>query len=234
MNSNPKISIIVPVYNAEKYIQRCVSSLLSQTFSDFEIILVDDGSTDNSGVICDEYAQTDSRLYSYHKQNGGVSSARQYGLKRAVGEYVIHADPDDWVENDMFEVMYSKAIEDNAVIKPYPKNYWYEGPKNIKDCVYPSVQDWLQSFIDADFVVTDSFHGTVFSIIFNKQFISIPNTDRGLTRFKSLLNMFRLENRMVESLEQARNILKYSINFSEVQKRLSEERDKSIVFLTTK
>lgn len=123
-------------------------------------------------------------------------------------------------------------IEDNAVIKPYPKNYWYEGPKNIKDCVYPSVQDWLQSFIDADFVVTDSFHGTVFSIIFNKQFISIPNTDRGLTRFKSLLNMFRLENRMVESLEQARNILKYSINFSEVQKRLSEERDKSIVFLT--
>lgn len=121
MKSNPKISIIVPVYNAEKYIQRCVNSLLSQTFSDFEIILVDDGSIDNSGVICDEYAQTDSRLYSYHKQNGGVSSARQYGLERAVGEYVIHADPDDWVENDMLEVMYSKAIENNAdmVISDY-------------------------------------------------------------------------------------------------------------------
>ena len=98
MIRTPSISVIVPVYRAEDYLERCVESLLSQTFPDFEILLVDDGSPDHSGAICDDYARKDDRIKVFHKLNGGVSSARQYGIDHAIGEYVIHADPDDWVE----------------------------------------------------------------------------------------------------------------------------------------
>lgn len=111
---NPKISVIVPVYKAEKYLHRCVDSILAQTFTDFEVLLIDDGSPDRSGEICDEYAQKDSRVRVFHKENGGVSSARQCGIDNANGEYTIHADPDDWVEPNMLEELYAKAKEDDA------------------------------------------------------------------------------------------------------------------------
>ena len=114
MSKEPKISVIVPVYKAEKYLHKCVDSLLAQTFTDFEILLIDDGSPDKSGEICDEYAEKDSRIRVFHKENGGVSSARQCGLDNARGEYVIHADPDDWVEANMLEELYAKAKEVDA------------------------------------------------------------------------------------------------------------------------
>ncbi len=110
----PKISIIVPVYKAEKYLHKCVDSLLAQNFTDFEVLLIDDGSPDKSGKICDEYAKKDSRVRVFHKENGGVSSARQLGLDNALGEYVIHTDPDDWVESTMLEELYNKAKEEDA------------------------------------------------------------------------------------------------------------------------
>lgn len=109
-----KISIIVPVYKAEAYLHKCLDSLRSQTLKDFEIILVDDGSPDSSGKLCDEYASWDSRIQVIHRQNGGVSVARQTGLDAAHGEYVIHADPDDWAEPTMLEELYAKAKEADA------------------------------------------------------------------------------------------------------------------------
>lgn len=112
----PKISIIVPVYNAEAYIRKCIDSLLSQTFPDFEILLIDDGSPDSSCRICDDYAAIDKRVKVFHKENGGVSSARQMGLEHAAGEYIIHADPDDWVDADMLECLYQEARIMNADI----------------------------------------------------------------------------------------------------------------------
>lgn len=110
----PKISIIVPVFNVEKYIYRSLDSLLSQTFTDFEIILVDDGSTDNSASICDDYASKDKRIKIIHKENGGVASARQTGTDAACGEYIIHADPDDWVEPTMLEELLARAEQTGA------------------------------------------------------------------------------------------------------------------------
>lgn len=110
----PKISIIVPVYKAETYLHRCVDSILAQTFTDWELLLIDDGSPDRSGDICDEYAKKDTRIRVIHKENGGVSSARQRGLDESIGEYTIHADPDDWVEPDMLEGLYNKAKEEDA------------------------------------------------------------------------------------------------------------------------
>lgn len=108
------VSIIVPVYKAEKYIHQCIDSLLAQTYSNIEVILVDDGSPDNCGKICDEYAAKDYRVKVIHQQNGGVSIARQTGIDHATGEYSIHADPDDWVELNMIEELVAKAVADNA------------------------------------------------------------------------------------------------------------------------
>lgn len=95
-----KISVIVPVYDVEAYLPRCVNSILSQSFTDFELILVDDGSPDNCGQICDEYAEKDNRVRVFHKQNGGVSSARNLGLYNARGEWITFIDSDDYVEVD--------------------------------------------------------------------------------------------------------------------------------------
>lgn len=114
MNAQPKLSVIVPVYNAELTIRKCVDSLLAQTISDFEVVLVDDGSPDRCGSICDEYAQQDPRVKVIHQQNGGVSVARQTGIDNAIGEYTIHVDSDDWVEPTELEELYKKAKEDDA------------------------------------------------------------------------------------------------------------------------
>ena len=129
----PKVSVIVPIYKAEKTLRKCIDSLLSQTFKDFEILLIDDGSPDMSGIICDEYANRDDRVRAFHKSNGGVSSARQMGIDNARGEYTIHADPDDWVEPTMLQELYDKAITENAdmVICDFYENS-YKGQKYVK------------------------------------------------------------------------------------------------------
>ena len=110
----PQISIIVPIYNVEQYLQSCLDSIIAQTYKDWELLLIDDGSLDKSGVICDEYAKKDVRIRVFHKENGGVSSARQKGQDEARGEYTIHVDPDDWIEPSMLEDLYAKAEKENA------------------------------------------------------------------------------------------------------------------------
>ncbi len=99
----PKISVIVPVYKAEKYIRRCVDSILAQTFTDFELLLIDDGSPDSSGAICDEYVARDSRVKVFHKENGGVSSARNVGLDNACGEWIHFVDADDLISTSFIQ-----------------------------------------------------------------------------------------------------------------------------------
>ena len=97
------ISIIVPVYNAERVLHYCLDSILAQTYSDFELILIDDGSKDNSGKICDEYAAKDNRVTVRHIENQGVSHARNFGIELAVGEYILFIDSDDFVNNQYLE-----------------------------------------------------------------------------------------------------------------------------------
>ena len=101
------ISVIVPIYNADKYLHRCIKRILAQDYTDFELLLIDDGSTDNSGTICDEYAIKDNRIRVFHKENGGVSSARNWGLDNAIGEYIMFVDSDDYMLPGMLEVMLS-------------------------------------------------------------------------------------------------------------------------------
>lgn len=106
----------MPVYNVEKFIRRCLDSIINQTMKDLEIILVDDGSTDNSGVICDEYAKLDNRITVIHKENGGVSSARNRGLDVATGEWIAFVDSDDYIDHKMYEILYKNAEKSNCDI----------------------------------------------------------------------------------------------------------------------
>jgi len=110
------ISIIVPIYNMENKLSRCVDSVLRQTYGNFELLLIDDGSTDSSLKLCEEYQRKDNRIKVFHKENGGVSSARNLGLKVAAGDYISFIDPDDWVEDNYLEVLYNCLVERKADI----------------------------------------------------------------------------------------------------------------------
>lgn len=126
----PKLSIIVPVYKTEKYLPKCIDSILSQTFTDFELILIDDGSPDRCGEICDEYAAKDDRIIVIHQENRGVSSARNAGLDIARGEYIGFVDSDDWIEPEMYNVMVRAAI-DNITDVVLCGFQYFDGKKDI-------------------------------------------------------------------------------------------------------
>ena len=111
-----KISIIVPVYNVEKYINRCVESLIRQTYSNIEILLIDDGSKDSSGKLCDELCSKDPRIKCFHKTNGGLADARNYGLDQATGDYIGFVDSDDYIDEDMYKVLIAAAEKYNKKI----------------------------------------------------------------------------------------------------------------------
>lgn len=128
----PEVSVIVPVYNTEKYLRRCVDSILAQTFRDIEVILVDDGSTDGSGAVCDEYAEKDGRIVAIHKENGGVSSARNRGLDIARGRYIMFCDSDDYVAERWIEELY-KLIILNDVELGICKFFFSNSKKDIDD-----------------------------------------------------------------------------------------------------
>lgn len=133
----PKVSVIVPIYNVEKYLEKCINSLLSQTLEDIQIILVNDGSKDNSGNIAKEYEKNNKdRVIYVEKENGGLSDARNYGLKYATGDFIAFLDSDDYIEKNAYEEMYNKAIEENA---DYVEcDFIWEFPNKIRvDKQYP-------------------------------------------------------------------------------------------------
>lgn len=142
------ISVIVPVYNSEKTLARCVDSILSQTFSDFELLLIDDGSTDSSGKICDDYALKDKRVHVFHKKNGGVSSARNVGLDNASGKWVTFCDSDDYV-NDNWLSIFIKYCKNgiDLVVQPFDVS-------NLNECNFfeGSRSDFIEIFYDLSII----------------------------------------------------------------------------------
>ncbi|MFR2264579.1 MAG: glycosyltransferase family 2 protein [Clostridium sp.] len=151
---NPEISIIVPVYNVEKYLKRCIDSILNQSFTNFELILVDDGSTDNSGKIIDEYAIKDERIKVIHKENGGQGSARNRGLDIAKGNYIGFVDSDDWIHKDMYKCMYKIINEDNTDIVQVGHNMVEEYTKdkrcNINNLNIICIDNIIEKFADCN------------------------------------------------------------------------------------
>lgn len=145
--NRPKISIIIPVYNAENYISRCIQSLIEQTYPHFYVILVDDGSKDRSGVICDKYSSQDSRIRVIHKKNGGVSSARNCGLNHTIGEYVTFVDSDDYVSPyflENFVVKLSEQEDVDLVAQSFWYNYEESGKKQLLELPEITIKDNLQ------------------------------------------------------------------------------------------
>ena len=115
---NNLISVIIPVYNVENYLDECIQSVLQQTYKNLEIILVDDGSTDNSGVICDEYKDKDTRITVLHQKNGGISKARNVGIEYAHGEYIGFVDSDDFIHPQMYELLYAAIHKEQTDVAP--------------------------------------------------------------------------------------------------------------------
>ena len=136
----PAISIIVPIYNMEHLMRRCIDSLLAQTFTDYELLLIDDGSKDGSWRVCQEYARKDPRVSIYHKENGGLSDARNYGLSKATGKYTIFADPDDWVSPEGLDCLYATAEREQADMTmcdlyredEYSRHYVCQRPQSLQ------------------------------------------------------------------------------------------------------
>ncbi|MGM9597611.1 MAG: glycosyltransferase family 2 protein [Eubacteriales bacterium] len=153
----PEISVIVPVYNVERYLRQCIDSILAQTFRDFELILVDDGSIDQSGKICDEYAQKDNRVIVIHKKNGGLSDARNAGLDIAIGEYIGFVDSDDYIDTRMYEKMYREIKNTSADIVCCAMDYFYDGNSRMTG-KWPDISEAIlyerKDFIDNFYPVT--------------------------------------------------------------------------------
>lgn len=151
----PKVSIIVPVYNVERYLDRCIQSLVNQSLKDIEIILVDDGSPDNCPKMCDEYAQKDNRIKVIHKQNAGLGYARNSGLDVAIGEYVAFVDSDDYVDTAMYETLYERSNITNADATfcgfktEMTKDVWRESREVTKDELWEcnSVKEFMYNMI---------------------------------------------------------------------------------------
>ena len=204
--TNPKISVIVPIYKAEKYIRLCIDSILAQTLTDFEVLLVDDGSPDSCGTICDEYANKDSRVRVFHKENGGVSSARNFGLREAKGIWVFFADADDELLPNAFDV-FLDMIDDkyDMLMMGYVKidesgDNYYSVNKQVERVLTPE-ESIMEMFKPSDYI----YMGYLFTKLFKMDIIRSHNIS-----FKE--NIFYNEDRLfsIEYLCKCKKITRYT------------------------
>ena len=166
------ISIIVPVYNTEKYLDRCIQSILAQTYTDFELLLVDDGSTDSSGAICDKYAEQDSRIRVFHKANGGASSARNMGLDNAIGEWVCFVDSDDSLTRDAVEILCANCNNGaDIVIANTVNNVIISGGDWAKALLESKIRCELWGGLYKRRLLADSCHKIPASIVIGEDFL---------------------------------------------------------------
>lgn len=173
-NDNPLVSVIIPIYNVEKYLSECLDSVINQTYSNLEIILVDDGSTDNSSDICSEYANIDKRIKVVRQNNRGLVGARKAGISIATGEIATFVDSDDWIDLNMYKVMVKAMVESEAdivtsgLIREYG-SYFLIDPEEIKPGIYNNAE--LEKVIKSNLIDKNKFFKSNISIhIYNKLF----------------------------------------------------------------
>ena len=169
-----KFSVILPVYKVEKYLRPCVDSILNQTYKDFEVILVDDGSPDKCPEICDNYARKDSRVKVIHKPNGGQADARNVGLEAAQGEYICYIDSDDFLADNNVLQLLSEKTETNPDIVHYKFKEWFENDGHIADCRFdynvPS-EGRTMAEIYCDLVDKDAYYNSAWSKIIRRNLL---------------------------------------------------------------
>ena len=198
------ISVIIPVYKAEKYLQRCIDSILAQTYKNLEIILVDDGSPDNSGKICDEYRDKDRRIVVIHKPNGGVSSARNAGLKVATGEYIGFVDGDDYIKPEMYAVLLNNLVENDADISIC--GFANEvAPGKFEAYCKENVQTTLSQYEQMECLLQNKlFSCSCCDRIFKKELVTDVWFDENITHYEDLLylwNVMKKSNKAVFTSE---------------------------------
>lgn len=165
INNTPLISIIVPVYNVEKYLSKCIESILHQTYKNWELLLIDDGSHDNSGKICDEYALNDSRIKVFHKANGGVSSARNLGLEKALGDFIMFVDSDDWIGEKCLEICTKEIIENDLDALQFGFTAVFPNQET------PRIKESTSILNGGEYIQTNSFNVCVWGGIYKKKII---------------------------------------------------------------
>lgn len=163
------VSIIVPVYNVEKYLEKCLDSLIKQTYRNLQIILVDDGSGDSSGTICDRYAGQDNRIQVIHKKQSGVSAARNTGLEAVKGSYICFADSDDWIDEKMIETMYENMVEEKAQISIIGYDMVWEDGRSQKKSDENAYYVWNQREAIAQWMTQKIFKGFMCDKMFDKE-----------------------------------------------------------------
>lgn len=178
----PKISIIIPVYNVERYLKECVDSVLESTFTDYELLLVDDGSTDSSGAICDDYAEKDNRVKVFHKANGGVSSARNVGLDHARAAWITFVDSDDMVAPTFLENLYNPITE-------YPDIDFVQGGfTNLKNGKIADVEQQYQSYYGHDMnILCPIYRGRPYSHLIKRELLGEIRFDEHVRSAEDLL-----------------------------------------------
>ena len=174
----PKISVIVPVYGVEKYLGECVDSILAQTFSDIEVLLIDDGGKDGCPTIIDEYASKDDRVVAIHKENGGYGHTCNVGLERATGEYISIIEPDDFIDKDMYKELYAQAVKDDADIVKTPYIVNYLGKDGHRQVCHPNSKLFVKPegvFTLKEYPSFMFIHPSIWSAIYRKEFLQEHN-----------------------------------------------------------
>ena len=166
---NEKISIIVPIYNVEKYLSQCIDSILSQTYKNLEIILVDDGTKDSSGIICDDYSKKDNRIKVIHQKNQGLSGARNTGLTNSTGDYITFVDSDDFVDNKMFKTMLLAIKENDADIVECGTIFCDENGNYIKDNTLNEVKIYKNEYQIKDLLMNEDITTTSWGKLYKKK-----------------------------------------------------------------
>lgn len=176
----PKLSVIVPVYNVAAYLPACIDSILSQTLRDLELILIDDGSPDNCGAICDAYAAQDSRVRVLHQTNSGVSSARNAGLRITTGSFIGFVDPDDWISPEMFEKLCCAQEEADAEIAICGFVFCGEDGQTIKKQPVPAGVVPRENLLLSIYGMPNRFHGSMCNKIFSKRLFETSQFDESV------------------------------------------------------
>lgn len=182
----PLVSIVVPVYNSEKYLKKCLESIKNQSLKDFECILVDDGSTDSSGTICDSFVAEDERFSVIHLKNGGVSRARNEGIKRAKGEYIGFVDSDDWVDPELFETLWQDAKKKSAEIAVCRIHEIFSDVKNIEMNASQAIVCMFSE---------DGFHGYSMNKLVKRELFDYQLYDENLRCYEDLVIFYLLFSR---------------------------------------
>lgn len=235
---NELITIIIPIYNSAKYLEKCLESIEQQEYSNFECILVNDGSTDSSPMLCEKYSLLDPRFKTYHKKNGGVSSARNFGIEKATGKYLCFIDSDDWVEKDYLKRMIYEIENSDIVISSILE---YKFDKIYKSIKLPNLILERNVFFNNFYIYRNSYLSQIiFHSIWNKLYLkNIIDNNRNIIRFDTTISngedyIFNLTYfNECNNIKLISNILyNYRINEKSLSRAVNENIIRNILYIS--